>query len=124
MSNLEATVDAPLSQWEDGSIRTTGSRVPIDSILYHFKLGATAEEIVYKFPSLLLVRVYGAIYFYLTHKEDIEQYRVFAAGHECTHVVNLHSGLGAMVLSVHRESRGGRGITSAGDRPTRRRASH
>lgn len=33
------------TQWEDGSVRITGSRVPIDTVIYHFKLGATAEEI-------------------------------------------------------------------------------
>ena len=65
---------APLTQWEDGSIRITGSRVPIDSILYHFKLGSVPEQIVYKFPSLRLIEVYGAITYYLSHREEIEEY--------------------------------------------------
>lgn len=60
MSKLQTTIKVPLTQWEDGSIRITGSRVPIDSILYHFKLGATAEEIAYKFTSLQLTDIYGS----------------------------------------------------------------
>lgn len=74
MSTLETTINAPLTQWEDGTIRITGSRVPIDTVIYHFKLGATAEEISYKFPSLRLADIYGAIYYYLAHQSDVEEY--------------------------------------------------
>lgn len=68
------TINAPLTQWEDGSIRIAGSRVPIDTVIYHFKLGATAEEIGYKFASLRLEDIYGVIYYYLAHREQVEAY--------------------------------------------------
>jgi uncharacterized protein (DUF433 family) len=74
MSTLDTTINVPLTRWEDDSIRITGSRVPIDTIVYHFKLGATAEEINYKFPSLRLTDIYGAIHYYLTHREEVERY--------------------------------------------------
>ena len=74
MSTLETTIRTPLTQWEDGTIRITGSRVPIDTVIYHFKLGATAEEISYKFPSLGLADIYGAIYYYLTNRGEVEEY--------------------------------------------------
>ena len=74
MATLETMINAPLTQWEDGSIRITGSRVPIDTVIYHFKLGATAEEIGYKFTSLRLADIYGAIYYYLAHPEQVEAY--------------------------------------------------
>lgn len=74
MGKLETTINAPLTTWEDGSIRITGSRVPIDTVLYHFKLGATAEEIAYKFPSLRLADIYGAVYYYLANREEVEAY--------------------------------------------------
>ena len=74
MGKLETTLTAPLTQWDDGSIRVTGSRVAIDTIIHHFNLGCTAEEIVYKLPSLLLAHVYGTIYYYLTHKQEVEEY--------------------------------------------------
>ena len=74
MSTLKTTLIAPLTQWEDGSIRITGSRVPIDTVIYHFKLGSTAEEVSYKFPSLCLADIYGTIYYYLAHLEEVEEY--------------------------------------------------
>jgi uncharacterized protein (DUF433 family) len=74
MVELETSMTAPLTQWEDGSIRITGSRVPIDSILYHFKLGSVPEQIVYMFEGLRLADVYGVIAYYLSHQESVEKY--------------------------------------------------
>jgi uncharacterized protein (DUF433 family) len=74
MSELEKTMTAPLTQWKDGTIRVTGSRVPIDSILYHFKLGAVPEQIVYMFEGLRLTDIYGVIAYYLSHQEAVEKY--------------------------------------------------
>jgi uncharacterized protein (DUF433 family) len=74
MVKLEKTMTAPLTQWEDGTIRVTGSRVPIDSILYHFKLGSVPEQIVYMFEGLRLVDIYGVIAYYLSHQDTVEEY--------------------------------------------------
>ena len=74
MFKLEKTMTAPLTQWEDGTIRVTGSRIPIDSILYHFKLGAVPEQIVYMFEGLRLVDIYGVIAYYLSHQDTVEEY--------------------------------------------------
>jgi uncharacterized protein (DUF433 family) len=74
MVELEKTMTAPLTQWEDGTIRVTGSRVPIDSILYHFKLGSVPEQIVYMFEGLRLVDIYGVIAYYLSHQDTVEEY--------------------------------------------------
>jgi len=74
MVELETSMTAPLTQWEDGSIRITGSRVPIDSILYHFKLGSVPEQIVYMFEGLRLVDIYDVITYYLSHQEAVEKY--------------------------------------------------
>ena len=64
----------PLVVTEQGTIRIKGSRVSLDSIVHHFKLGATAEQIVQSFPSLSLCDVYSSIAYYLTHREEIEEY--------------------------------------------------
>jgi Protein of unknown function (DUF433) len=48
--------------------------VSLDSIIHHFKLGATAEQIVQSFPSLSLGDVYSSIAYYLTHRHEIEGY--------------------------------------------------
>jgi uncharacterized protein (DUF433 family) len=74
MSTLETTISAPLIQWDDGTLRIIGSRVPIDTVIYHFKLGATAEGTGYKFSSLRLADIYGAIYYYLANREEVEEY--------------------------------------------------
>lgn len=74
MVALEETIRVPLAITEHGTIRIKGSRVSLDSIIHHFKLGATAEQIVQSFPSLSLGEVYSSIAYYLTHRQDVEEY--------------------------------------------------
>ncbi len=74
MEALEETISMPLVITERGTIRIKGSRVSLDSIVHHFKLGATAEQIVQSFPSLSLSDVYSSIAYYLTHRQEIEEY--------------------------------------------------
>ena len=74
MAILEETQIVPLALTEGGTIRIKGSRVSLDSIVYHFKLGATAEQIAHKFPSLELADIYAAITYYLNHREAVEEY--------------------------------------------------
>ena len=71
---LEETISIPLVVTEQGTIRIKGSRVSLDSIVHHFKLGATAEQIVQSFPSLSLGEVYSSIAYYLTHCPEMETY--------------------------------------------------
>ena len=59
---------------EEGTIRIARSRVSLDSVVHHYKLGASAEQIAQKFPSLDLADVYAAITYYLNHEEAIEEY--------------------------------------------------
>src|SRR5258707_15310093 len=74
MVALEETISMPLIVTEHGTIRIKGSRVSLDSVIRHFKLGATAEQIVQSFPSLSLGDVYSSIAYYLTHRQEIEEY--------------------------------------------------
>jgi uncharacterized protein (DUF433 family) len=57
-----------------GRFASKGSRVSLDSVIHHFKLGATAEQIVQSFPSLSLGDVYSSIAYYLTHRQEMEVY--------------------------------------------------
>lgn len=50
----------------DGVARIGGTRVTLDSVVYAFQQGATAEEIAQQYPALKLADVYGAITYYLT----------------------------------------------------------
>ncbi len=52
----------------------TGSRVSLDSIVYAFVSGESAESIAQAFPVVTLEQVYGAITFYLAHREEIDRY--------------------------------------------------
>jgi uncharacterized protein (DUF433 family) len=58
----------------DGNYWVTGTRVSLDSIVYAFLDGQTAESIAQSFPVLTLEQVYGAIVFYLAHRNEIEAY--------------------------------------------------
>jgi uncharacterized protein (DUF433 family) len=50
------------------------SRVSLDSIVYAFLDGHTAESIQQSFPALTLEQVYGAITYYLANCESIDAY--------------------------------------------------
>ncbi|MBI3801071.1 MAG: DUF433 domain-containing protein [Deltaproteobacteria bacterium] len=52
----------------------TGTRISLDSVVYAFLQGQTAESIAQSFPLLTLEQVYGAIAFYLAHRAEIDTY--------------------------------------------------
>jgi uncharacterized protein (DUF433 family) len=74
MSKVETTMTVPLTTTEFGTIRVGLSRVSLDSIVYHFKQGATAERIAESFPSLDLADIYAVIAYYLANRESVEEY--------------------------------------------------
>lgn len=51
-----------------------GERISLDSIIYAFCNGLSAESIVQSFPLLTLEQVYGAIAFYLANRAEIDTY--------------------------------------------------
>lgn len=71
---LEVSQNVPLTLWEDGTIRITGTRVTLNVITNQFKFGATAEQISDSFPAASLKDIYGAIYYYLEHTDAVEAY--------------------------------------------------
>ena len=58
----------------EGAYLLSGSRVSLDSIAYAFLSGQSAESIAQSFPALRLEQVYGAIAFYLAHREEVDRY--------------------------------------------------
>lgn len=46
----------------------------LDSIVYAFLSGQSAEAIAQAFPVLNLEQVYGAITYYLAHRDDVDRY--------------------------------------------------
>src|SRR5260370_9354155 len=65
--------DAYIEQ-QDGVYIVSGTRVSLDSIVYAFLSGQSAEAIAQAFPVLNLEQVYGAITYYLGHRDDVERY--------------------------------------------------
>ena len=59
----------------DGAYYITGTRIGLDSIVLAFKDGESPESILESFPMAgPLVRVYGAITFYLENTGKVEAY--------------------------------------------------
>jgi uncharacterized protein (DUF433 family) len=64
----------PLQANEDGVILVGKTRVTLDTVVAVFNQGATAEKIVYRYPSLNLADVYATIAFYLRHQSEVKSY--------------------------------------------------
>ncbi len=58
----------------EDAYRISGSRVSLDSIVYAYWNGQTAESIAQSFPGLSLEQVHGALAFYLAHHAEIDAY--------------------------------------------------
>jgi uncharacterized protein (DUF433 family) len=71
---LSTTELMPLRIDTDGVMRVGGTRVTLDTVVVIFEQGATAEEIVQRFPTLDLADVYFAIGYYLRHREEVDLY--------------------------------------------------
>jgi uncharacterized protein (DUF433 family) len=74
MSKVETTMTVPLTTTEFGTIRVGNSRVSLDSVVYHYEQGATAERIAESFPSLDLAEIYAVIAYYLANRESVQEY--------------------------------------------------
>jgi len=71
----------------DGAYVVAGTRVSLDSVVYAFLEGQSAEAIAQTFPALTLEQVYGAITYYLAHRDEVDRYledrrRDFAAARQ------------------------------------------
>jgi uncharacterized protein (DUF433 family) len=58
----------------DSGYWVKGTRISLDSIVYAFKRGAAAASIKRSFPLLTLEEIYGAITFYLSHEQAVDDY--------------------------------------------------
>lgn len=58
----------------NGVIRVGGTRVRLDTVIYAFNEGYTAEEIVSQYPVLNLADVYAVIAYYLNNQAIIDEY--------------------------------------------------
>ncbi|MEI8133410.1 MAG: DUF433 domain-containing protein [Leptolinea sp.] len=71
---ISETLQVPLTADARGVIRVGATRVPLQTLIFAFKQGDTAEEIAQKYPILNLTDIYAVIAYYLGHQEPVEQY--------------------------------------------------
>ena len=64
----------PIAKDRHGVYRIGGTRITLDSLVLTFNRGATAEEIVQKFPALQLSDVYQVLGYYLKHNAELADY--------------------------------------------------
>ena len=64
----------PLRLDDGGTYRVGPTRVRLDSVVYLYNHGSSAEQIVREFPSLELADVHAVIGYYLRHKADVDAY--------------------------------------------------
>lgn len=74
MSLAAAADPLPLHPDQDGALRVGGTRVTLDTVVYSFQQGATAEEILQQYPSLELADIYAVISYYLRHRAEVDDY--------------------------------------------------
>jgi len=67
-------MNAPYIEKHDDGYWVLRSRVSLDSIVYAFLSGDSAESIAQAFPVLTLEQVYGAIAYYLANQDEINAY--------------------------------------------------
>ena len=60
----------------EGVLKVAGTRVSLDSLVYAFREGLTAECIVESFPVLTLEQVYGAIAYYLANRAVVDKHLI------------------------------------------------
>ena len=64
----------PLRLDSDGVARVGGTRVTLDTIVFAFEEGSTAEEIARQYPSVPPSDVYSVLGYYLHNQNEVEEY--------------------------------------------------
>lgn len=64
----------PLTELDNGVLRVSGTRIPLELVVEGYRAGQTPEQIVKAFDTLRLADVYTLVGYYLNHKDQVEQY--------------------------------------------------
>ena len=64
----------PLAADATGTIRVANTRVTLDTIVQHFRGGATAEELTERFPVLSAADIHAVLAYYLRHRDEVDSY--------------------------------------------------
>jgi len=69
-----AAMEVPLRTDPQGKIRVGDTRVLLELVIYAFRQGETAEDIVDSYPTLKLADIYAVLAYYLTHRAEVDAY--------------------------------------------------
>jgi hypothetical protein len=64
----------------DDVYRVGNTRVSLDSLVYLFREGMSAESMVESYPALTLEQVHGALAFYLANQKEIDAWLLEGQG--------------------------------------------
>lgn len=65
--------DDPYVELREGVRYVRGSRAPLESLVWLWRDGQSAEAIHEAYPTLRLAEVYGALAYYLDHQSEVDQ---------------------------------------------------
>lgn len=68
------TMTIPLRTDEHGTIRVSGTRITLDTIIARHHQRDTPETIHEGFPTLPITDIYAVIAYYLAHQEELDTY--------------------------------------------------
>lgn len=69
-----AAEPVPLRLDSGGTYRVGQTRVRLDTVIFAYNAGASAEQIVEDFPGLDLGDVHAVLAYYLRHRPDVDAY--------------------------------------------------
>ena len=108
----DATIPAPYTaavplrvEPETGRVRVGDTRVPIDTVLYHYNRGVSPRYIVRKFTTLTEADVYAVIAYYLQHREEVDAYLAAWQAHEDAVIKVLQSEDDGFMERIHERAR-------------------
>ena len=67
---------------DTGRVRVAGTRIPIDTVVYAYRDGWTADDIVRNYPALSRQDVDAVVSYYLRHGEAVDAYLRAWEAHE------------------------------------------
>ncbi|HQU44231.1 MAG TPA: DUF433 domain-containing protein [Pirellulales bacterium] len=64
----------PLRIAEGGAVRVGKSRITLDLVVEEYESGMTPDDMVRAYDTLVLADVYGAVAYYLLHRDAVREY--------------------------------------------------
>ena len=68
------TMIVPLQTDAHGTIRVSGTRVTLDTLIAFYHQGESPEDLHEGFPTISLTDIYAVISYYLSHRDEIDVY--------------------------------------------------